>query len=527
MRPFSTLLNRIPVRVLIILFNSVVVLLLFLVVCVFLSRSLKSLSLQEKQKLLSQLNERAALTLGQIGVYTASPDNGSYEGVVKELSLHGDLSYVVMVNTAQSTTPHILFNPEDALRASVLFDHTPKKTEVYPRADKVHVISPITGYDLAGQEVALGFLISGFSLQSMYKEVRRTTLLIMSVSFALMLVGITLGVLQTRSLVIPLNRATTLIEQVTHGDFTQRMIRSSHDEAGELIHLLTTMGNTWKHTIEKTRAAIESYSSASHEISIAAHQQETIAAKEASSVSEITTTIEELNYSSHQVSEKAGLVTQRSREVLLILSDGQDAVRKSSEEAHAIQEEVQRIAANILTLSKGAQRIRKIADEVNSIANRTDMLAINADIEAARAGEQGRGFSVVATEVRNLADQIQKAAAKISLLTQKIHLSTKVTMAAAEQGTKGVEEGMKCILETSHLLGEVIASMGETVDAVQEITLSARQQSLGINQVAETMSTLNEGMRETATAATKTLKEALQLHSLSRELQGMIQSYKT
>jgi methyl-accepting chemotaxis protein len=88
------------------------------------------------------------------------------------------------------------------------------------------------------------------------------------------------------------------------------------------------------------------------------------------------------------------------------------------------------------------------------------------------------------------------------------------------------EQGIKLILETGHTLKASIATIQETVDSVQEIALSSKQQSLSTDQVSQTMMGINEGMKETATAATQTHKEAERLQILSHELQEMIHSYK-
>jgi methyl-accepting chemotaxis protein len=125
-----------------------------------------------------------------------------------------------------------------------------------------------------------------------------------------------------------------------------------------------------------------------------------------------------------------------------------------------------------------------------------------------------------------LADQSQKSAAKIAFLIEKIQSSTNATVMATEEGTKGVKEGIKLISETGRTLEAAIANMRETVDSVQEIAISSRQQSLGTDQVAETMVTINDGMKETAVAAKKTLEESEHLQSFNHQLQEMINSYK-
>jgi methyl-accepting chemotaxis protein len=200
-------------------------------------------------------------------------------------------------------------------------------------------------------------------------------------------------------------------------------------------------------------------------------------------------------------------------------------VDESVGEFKDIREKVNAIAEHILTLSREAQQIENIVEEVSSIANKTDMLAINAGIEAARAGEQGKGFSVVANEIRNLADQSQKSTDKISSLIKKIQISINTTLMVTKQGTEGVEEGIKLILETGHTLESSVATVQKTVDSVQEIALSSKQQSLSTDQVSGTMTSINEGMKETAAAAKQTNKESEQLQALGQELQRMIDSY--
>jgi len=322
----------------------------------------------------------------------------------------------MFISASEPTTPHILYGNDKALQVSDPFKKKLEKTEVVEKADMLHVISPIAGYDQEGREVKLGFLISGFSLESMKEVIRKTNYIIVMLCVAFIVLGIISGVIQSRFLVTPLKKTMGLIDTIAQGDFARGLEYSSQDELGELMLTLNTMITTWKHSIEKIKDAIDLSNSASREISIVAHQQEKITSKEASSVSEITTTVEELNTSSEQISGEAEKIVQASRDVLKIVSDGQHYVSEGIGEFNDIRERVNAIAEHVLTLRLEAQQIGGIVKEVSSIANKTDMLAINAGIEAARAGEQGKGFSVVASEIRDFADQRQKSADKISSL---------------------------------------------------------------------------------------------------------------
>lgn len=522
------MINNLRNRIL--LFNILIVLPLSLIVYFHLPGYFKEFTIKEKGKILSQLNEQATLYLDYSAYDTPIIENegdSHNSEVVKALSKNSDFTYAVVMSFSESNRPYILHNRNKALQVSDLFEKKPKRTEVLERADMLNVISPIAGYDQEGKETTLGFLLSGFSLESMKEEIRKTDYIIISLCIGFIVLGIVSGFIQSRFLVNPLKKSIDLIKDVAKGNFTQKLEFKSRDELGELIKTLNAMISTWKQSVKKIKGAIDLYNSASHEISITAGQKEKITIKEASSISEITATIEELNSSSKKISGKAEQVAEESQDVLKTAIDGQHSINKSIEEFNAIKEKVNVIAEHILNLSSEAKQIGEIVKEVSSIAKKTDMLAINAGIEAARAGEYGKGFSVVATEIHNLADQSKKSAAKICSLIEKIQTSTDATVMATEQGTKGVEEGIKLILETGLTLDAAIANMRETVDSVQEISLSSGQQSLGTDQVTETMVSINEGMRETATAAKQTFREAENLQSLSRELEKMINSYKT
>src|SRR5207245_6843068 len=101
-------------------------------------------------------------------------------------------------------------------------------------------------------------------------------------------------------------------------------------------------------------------------------------------------------------------------------------------------EQVESTGENILALAEQAQAISQIISSVNDIAEQTNLLALNAAIEASRAGEHGKGFSVVAAEVKSLADQSKKATAQVRQILGEIQKATNTAVLSTEQVTKGV-----------------------------------------------------------------------------------------
>jgi len=250
-------------------------------------------------------------------------------------------------------------------------------------------------------------------------------------------------------------------------------------------------------------------------ITSAVTQQEQVTSQQASSVNQITTTVEELNASSKQVFTKSEFLAQQSKESLSIAQEGQKAVEKSISEMNLIKDKVGTIAEEVLSLSEKTNQIGMIINVVEDIANKTDMLALNASIEAAKAGEHGKGFAVVASEVRSLADQSKKATEKISTLIQEIQSSVNSTVLATEEGAKKVDAGVSHILEVGSTINNSITIIQTTADSANEISISSRQESLANDQVAEAMTHINNGMKETSNA----IKD---LHLIAQNLQELV-----
>lgn len=120
-----------------------------------------------------------------------------------------------------------------------------------------------------------------------------------------------------------------------------------------------------------------------------------------------------------------------------------EAIASNAEKMLVLRQKIQMIAELILELSEHSQQIGNTISVVDDIAEQTNMLALNAAVEAARAGEHGKGFSVVASEIRKLADESKQAITKITSLTSNIQYTTNSTVMATEEGSKEIEAVVK------------------------------------------------------------------------------------
>ena len=201
---------------------------------------------------------------------------------------------------------------------------------------------------------------------------------------------------------------------------------------------------------------------------------------------------------------------------------GNRTVGTTLEKMVSLKNKVGAIAQQILLLSEQTNQIGNISQLVSDIANQTNMLALNASVEAVRAGEHGKGFSVVASEIRKLADQSRQSAEKINLLVTEIQKAINSTVIVTDDGTKTVDQGMEMTKETAQAFAGVADAVNNVVINNQQISLNIRQQVTAIEQVVSAMNIINQGAKETATGISQTRGGVEQLNQAAQELKTLV-----
>jgi len=270
-------------------------------------------------------------------------------------------------------------------------------------------------------------------------------------------------------------------------------------------------------------SAVQHVQSSSAELQSAANQQATGSREQATSMSEISTTISELMATSRQIAESAQRVAQIAADTAAAARSGDQTVERSQESATSIKRQVDLIVGHMLDLGKKSQQIGSILEIINELAEQTNILAINATIEAAGAGDAGKRFSVVADEIRKLADRVGGSTKEIRALIDEIRAAVNTTVMATETGSKAADAGAKQFSEVAASFKQIARLVSTTTEAAREIELSTKQQSTAVEQVNVAISNVAQATKENEVSSGQTLQTASQLASLSRELTQLIQ----
>jgi methyl-accepting chemotaxis protein len=265
-------------------------------------------------------------------------------------------------------------------------------------------------------------------------------------------------------------------------------------------------------------SAVQHVRSSSAELQSAANQQVSGAKEQATAMTQITTTISELIATSRQIAESARRVAQIAADAGAAARRGDETVTTTRDAVGTIRRQVDAIVTHMLDLGKKSQQIGGILEIINELAEQTNILAINATIEAAGAGEMGRRFSVVADEIRKLADRVGGSTKEIRSLVDDIRAAVNTTVMATEGGSKAVDLGSRQFGEVATSFKQIAALIVTTADAAKEIELSTKQQTTAVEQVSVAVVNVSQAARETEASSTQTLQTSSQLTALSRDL---------
>lgn len=324
--------------------------------------------------------------------------------------------------------------------------------------------------------------------------------------FAIVL-GIIISFFLTRSISNPVAELVKVANVASSGDLTAEIQLNSRDEIGKLAKAFKEMISQMRELVSQIIEKSNTVSSASQQLSANSEQTSASANETAATMTQIATMVDQVNSNTQEVSVTSEIANKHA-------NVGNRGIVRVTEQMQAITLSAQESANVIDGLSRKSEEIKQIVELITNIADQTNLLALNAAIEAARAGEHGRGFTVVAEEVRKLAEQSASAAKEIKNLIGAIQLESQRAVESTTAGRKEVEAGSVVVQEVGEAFKEIISAVEGLTSQIQEVASATEQMSSGVQSVAATTEEQTSAMEEVSASAESLTKLAFELNSL-------------
>ncbi|CAB3642185.1 methyl-accepting chemotaxis protein [Paraburkholderia rhynchosiae] len=329
---------------------------------------------------------------------------------------------------------------------------------------------------------------SGFIYQSSF-----VMLAVMTIALIVLAAGISEWVVRrlARQLGGEPAYAKEIASRIAAGDLSNQITLGRKDKSS-VLYALSDMQSGLATTVSDIASSADAIATASSEISMGNLDLSQRTEQQAMALERTATSMEQLTSTVRQNADNAKQASTLANNASEIAEKGGDVVS--------------RVVATMNEINESARSIGDIIGVIEGIAFQTNILALNAAVEAARAGEEGRGFSVVAAEVRNLAQRSAGAAKEIKgLISTSVERVSNGSTLAQDAG-QTMDEVVKAVKRVTDIMGEISAASSEQSAGIEEINLAVAQMDSGTQQ--------NAALVEQATAAARSLDD--QAHGLKQ-----------
>ena len=330
----------------------------------------------------------------------------------------------------------------------------------------------------------------------------------------------------------PINQVIYIVKAMSEGDLTRRYdghaagdlnelvigLNISLENLSTLVESITKYSESIQEQVVDMRVSGSEMASSTREIASSIGEMSHGAQTQVQKVDESSNLIEHILASSKSMSNQSHSINQAAKESVQNCLRGTNIVNDVVTKVNEIQSMSTETISSMRVLSKRSAEISRVLKMITEISSQTNLLALNAAIEAANAGEYGRGFSVVAEEIRKLAEDSKNSANEIQELVDSVKNDTQQAVTITERMNENITFSVEASREASRVFEEMAASSNQTLDQSESILEATKSQNDSINK----MVTITESI---VVVAEETAAGTEQIASSATELSAGMENY--
>jgi methyl-accepting chemotaxis protein WspA len=315
------------------------------------------------------------------------------------------------------------------------------------------------------------------------------------------------------------------VSQAASGDLTGKVTVTGDDAIGRLGQGLAAMLGNLRALINNVQRAGIQVTTSATEIAASAKQQEATGMEQAQTSVEILSTTKEISSNTQQLLKTMEDATAVADYTTSATAEAQDNLQRMDQTMQHMVSATDSINAKLAALSEKASNINSVLATITKVADQTNILSLNAAIEAEKAGEAGRGFSVVATEIRRLADQTSVSTWDIEQMLKEMQSAVSASVMGMDKFSEEIRRSVTEVRRVVEQLSGVMGQVQKLAPQFDVVLQGMQSQAVGAQQITETMMQLNDATQQTVDSLRSTSEAVRQLQFAAGDLQTSVATF--
>ncbi|MFW6229381.1 MAG: methyl-accepting chemotaxis protein [Halanaerobium sp.] len=426
----------------------------------------------------------------------------------------------------------LIIRDEDG-EEKIILEGDRNKGQEYKNKEDIYYNEEVIG------EVELIF--TDYFLQRRIKELRNNLIIFSMIIFAFL---VTLVWLISKREFEPLGTTRNFALEIARGNLeTSDLKINKQDEVGELSRALNEMKNELHNIIrdivsltedltgfDEMSERAEQVLNSAREVGRSVEELASGTEEQSAQAEEMTATVEKMSAQIDSTEEKVQRMESNTEDVIKDIEQGDNYIKEAVSQINEVKVITQDTESEMETLNKVSIEIGEIIEMISEISEQTNLLALNAAIEAARAGKAGQGFSVVADEIRQLAEKTARSTEEVEKLIKKINQHVDSATESMSESTEVVNDGVHDVQKAGDKFDEVLQNSRELAKFVKEVSDNTMKMkdigSLVENNVNEIATVSERAASNTENVAASTDKQIKDTERIIEQIQDLIKRTK-
>lgn len=310
-------------------------------------------------------------------------------------------------------------------------------------------------------------------------------------------------------------------------------VKDEHEVQNNMIKDILSISENVQEGVSMTNNFVEKLRDASYRVHDAIKDITIRTEQTVVNVQEQNRMTNRINADINETAENAKVMVEAASTSSKLLEENMAVISSIRNDAETINKTNSQVAISMAELQKKAQEVQQITEVIFSISSQTNLLALNASIESARAGEAGRGFSVVADQIRNLAEETRQSTEQIANIVQQLNENAQEATEVVQTSIDAMQQQNEKVTTASDGFNEVqnniatltqrVADINEKIDNLVRFNNTISE---NVNQLSESSKAVSESARDVEERSLQNQTEAETAKELLSEVQEVVREFE-